>query len=153
MVLRRPVRYPKAGTPPEHLRRDRHTGVEQIENGYEPDGEAVLPPARHEISDVNGRLALIVFPGMLVLLVLSIFLARWIYPHAVVDRRLPESPPVMPAPRLQSDPAADMRTFLKAELDRLNSRGWDDKAKGEGHIPIEDAMRRIAASGIPDWPK
>jgi hypothetical protein len=46
-----------------------------------------------------------------------------------------------------------MRTFLAAELARLNSSGWDDKSKGLGHIPIDDAMRQIAASGIPDWPK
>lgn len=153
LSLPKPSRYPKAGTPPAHLRRNRPTRAARIENGYDPDAKAELPPARHELSDVNGRLALVVFPGMLAVLVLCIFLARWIYPHAVIDRRLPEPPPTVPAPRLQSDPATDMQNFLKAELARLNSRGWDDKAKGEGHIPIEDAMHRIAASGIPDWPK
>ncbi len=46
-----------------------------------------------------------------------------------------------------------MQKFRAAELARLNSAGWDDQAKGIGHIPIDDAMRRVAASGIPDWPK
>ena len=61
--------------------------------------------------------------------------------------------PDYPSPKLQGNPAADMLAFRTAELARLNSFGWDDQAKGIGHIPIDDAMRQIAASGIPDWPK
>jgi len=102
---------------------------------------------------VDGSYALLAFPAILAVLLLSVLLARWIYPGAVTDRRMPTEPPTVPAPRLQYDPAADMRTFLKIELARLNSGGWDDQARGEGHIPIDEAMRRIAASGIPDWPK
>jgi hypothetical protein len=115
--------------------------------------ERVLPPARYERSDVTTRSALIAFPALLVALLASVLLVRWLYPGTAVDRRLPTALPAYPAPRLQTDPAADMQRFLKDELARLNSRGWDDKAKGEGHIPIDEAMRRIAASGIPDWPK
>ncbi len=80
-------------------------------------------------------------------------LVRWIYPGSAIDRRLPTAPPVFPSPRLQADPQADMQHFLATELARLNSGGWDDQANGVGHIPIDDAMRRIAASGIADWPK
>jgi hypothetical protein len=115
--------------------------------------EPVLPPARHEHSDVTVRSALIAFPLILMGLLVSILLVRWIYPGVTIDRRLPTALPVYPEPRLQPDPAADMQRFLKAELGRLNSGGWDDKAKGQGHIPIDAAMRQIAASGIPDWPK
>jgi hypothetical protein len=119
----------------------------------EPTRPGVLPPARYEPSDVTTRSALIAFPVILVGLLASVLLVRWLYPGAAVDRRLPTALPVYPAPRLQTDPAADMQRFLKAELGRLNSRGWDDQAKGQGHIPIDEAMHRIAASGIPDWPK
>ena len=115
--------------------------------------EPVLPPARYEQSDVTTRSALIAFPLILVGLLASVLLVRWIYPGTAVDRRLPTALPVFPSPRLQADPQADMQKFLTAELARLNSAGWDDEAKGVGHIPIQDAMRRIAASGIPDWPK
>jgi hypothetical protein len=115
--------------------------------------EPILPPARYEHSDATSRSALIAFPAILAGLLVSVLLVWWIYPSAIVDRRLLSPIPPYPAPRLQSDPAADMHRFREAELARLNSFGWDDRAKGIGHIPIDDAMRRIAASGIPDWPK
>jgi hypothetical protein len=118
-----------------------------------PEPEPILPPARYEHTDVTARSALIAFPLILVGLLASVLLVWWMYPSTTVDRRLPTALPLFPQPRLQTDPAADMQRFLKAELSRLNSGGWDDKAKGQGHIPIEDAMRRIAAAGIPDWPK
>lgn len=115
--------------------------------------EPVLPPARYEQSDVTSRSALIAFPLILVGLLVSVLLVFWIFPGASIDRRLTEPLPIYPSPRLQADPGADMRRFRAAELARLNSSGWDDHAKGIGHIPIDDAMRRIAAAGIPDWPK
>jgi len=115
--------------------------------------DPILPPARYEHSDVRSRAALIAFPAILGALLLSLLLVWWIYPGTTVDRRLPSPIPLYPAPRLQFDPAADMRKFGDTELARLNSGGWDDQAKGLGHIPIDDAMHRVAASGIPDWPK
>jgi hypothetical protein len=113
----------------------------------------MLPPARHERADATARAALIAFPAVLAGLLLSVLLVWWIFPGTATDRRLPSPIPNEPAPRLQSDRAADMQRFRAAELARLNSLGWDDRAKGIGHIPIDDAMRRIAAAGIPDWPK
>lgn len=115
--------------------------------------EPILPPARREQSDVTARAAAVAFPAMLLTLLAIIFLARWLFPGAAIDRRLGAQLPIYPSPRLQVDPAADMQHFLATELARLNSRGWDDRSKGQGHIPIDEAMQRIAASGIPDWPK
>ena len=115
--------------------------------------EPMLTPSRYERTDVSSRAVLIALPAILVGVLLSALLVLWIYPGTTVDRRLPTPPPPYPSPRLQSDPAVDMAKFRSAELARLNGRGWDDRANGIGHIPIEEAMRRIAASGIADWPK
>jgi hypothetical protein len=115
--------------------------------------DPVLPPARYEHSDVTSRAALIAFPIILVGLLAAVLLVRWIYPGTAVDRRFTLPLPSFPPPRLQADPAADMRKFLGEELARLNSSGWDDQASERGHISIGEAMRRIATSGIPDWPK
>ena len=114
--------------------------------------EPVMPPAEREETDLKVRSVVIAFPLLLLGLVATIAIAGWIFPVSVVDRRLPSELPEYPAPHLQSDPQADMARFLKSELARLNTGGWDDPAKTKGHIPIDDAMRRIAASGIPDWP-
>jgi hypothetical protein len=46
-----------------------------------------------------------------------------------------------------------MRSFLQGELSQLNSSSWVDRAVGIAHIPITDAMNRIAQEGIPDWLK
>jgi hypothetical protein len=115
--------------------------------------EPALPPARYERTDISLRAVLIAFPLILLALLGAVILARLIYPQAAVDRRLPSRLPDYPGPRLQTDPQADMARFLKTEQARLNGAGWDDTAKTRGHIPIDDAMRRLAASGIPDWPK
>jgi hypothetical protein len=115
--------------------------------------EPILPPARFEPADASSRAALIAFPAILAGLLLSVLLVWWIYPETTADRRLPSPIPPYPSPRLQSDSAADLWKFRAVELARLNSFGWDDEAKGSGHIPIDDAMRRVVASGIPDWPK
>jgi hypothetical protein len=54
---------------------------------------------------------------------------------------------VPPAPRLQTLPAQDMGAF-RAEEDRtLTTYGWVDEGAGTVHIPIEEAMRRLAERG------
>ena len=45
-----------------------------------------------------------------------------------------------------------MARFYAEEMQRLNGTGWIDKAKGTVHIPIADAMRKVAEEGIPGWP-
>jgi hypothetical protein len=53
------------------------------------------------------------------------------------------------SPRLQVDPEADLAALNRAAEARLNSFGWIDRGAGIAHIPIEDAMRRLAERG---WP-
>ena len=107
--------------------------------------EPTLPPARHERRDVEFHHLLIGFAGTLAVVLACTLLVIAIYPSAVVDRWLPQPPAAYPEPRLQSSPQADLQRFLAAERARLDSAGSD-------HIPIEEAMQRIAHHGIPDWP-
>jgi hypothetical protein len=88
----------------------------------------------------------------LAVLLLSVLLVMWIYPSVVVDRRIAGPLPQYPAPRLQTDPATDMRRFLAKEMTQLNSSGWIDRAQGVAHIPIDEAMQRTVRQGIADWP-
>jgi hypothetical protein len=90
--------------------------------------------------------------GVLLVLVGAIFVLKWAYPDAVSDvsRRLEVEPP---APRLQIDPAADLAKFRAEEEQRLQGTYWIDKPKGIVHIPIEQAMRKLARDGIPGFPK
>ena len=54
-----------------------------------------------------------------------------------------------PEPRLQIHAEADLQAFLAEQNARLQSSGWVDQAQDRGHIAIEEAMRLIAAQGLP----
>jgi hypothetical protein len=72
---------------------------------------------------------------------------------------LPQGPPPVPAeagqPKigiLEQPMFENMRTAeeLRAEqLERLGSYGWVDRATGTIHIPIEEAMKRVAGGRRP----
>jgi hypothetical protein len=116
------------------------------------DAEKLIPNARHEHSDIGERFIWVAAASMLGLLVGCALLTRWLYPQSLSDATLTPPLPVYPAPRLQSDPPADMRTFHALEMRKLDSTGWVDEAHGVVHIPIADAMRIVGEEGIPGWP-
>jgi hypothetical protein len=114
--------------------------------------ERALPPARHETDDVTPRLiaGLLLLAGALLLLLIG--LAFLMFPAEVKDARFTRPFPAWPEPSLQASPRADMGRFYAAEMQHLNSAGWQDRAAGTVHIPIDQAMRAVAAEGIPGWP-
>ena len=66
------------------------------------------------------------------------------YPLAVnTPTRLPA------APRLQQFPRNELYTFRNEERDRLQTYGWESKAAGTVHIPIEEAMKLMVERGLP----
>lgn len=59
------------------------------------------------------------------------------------EERLP------PEPRIQANPAGDLKT-LRAEEDAiLTTYGWVDKANGVVRLPIDVAMQKTLAEGLP----
>jgi len=114
--------------------------------------EETLPPARYEREDVTFRFVLCGAALVVAVLLVSMFGIIWLYPSIRQDHRVPAALPVYPTPRLQSNPSADLGHFEAQELSHLNSSGWVDRSKGIVHIPIEEAMHRIVAQGITDWP-
>jgi len=116
------------------------------------DTEKLIPDARHERTDIGERFIWAAAALLLGLLIGCALLARWLYPQSLSDATLILPLPVYPAPRLQPDPAADMRAFHAQELRQLDSTGWVDQAHGVVHIPIADAMRIVEREGIPGWP-
>jgi hypothetical protein len=55
------------------------------------------------------------------------------------------------SPALQRFPEADLAAFHRKEDEELTTLGWVDRARGIARIPVEDAMRILAARGLPDW--
>lgn len=115
--------------------------------------EHKLPSSRREPSDLPFRIFALSGLGVLVLLVLMGVVIWFFFRGSMQDQASMKPVPEFPAPSLQRSPPEDMSAFLKQQMAWLNSTGWIDKDKGIVHIPIHDAMKKIADQGIPDWPK
>ena len=110
------------------------------------------PKTAYEKSDWPlGTIGLVLL-GTLIFLVIAPFVLIGAFPRAVSDvsRALTVEPP---QPRLQTDPSEDLARFLADEDKRLNTYYWIDKKKGIVHIPIEQAMRKLAEEGIDGFPR
>lgn len=121
-----------------------------------PDGtprpESRNPGVAFERSDWALRPVALVYVGTVVLLVVSSLVLTVAYPNSLRDvgRAVRIAPP---GPRLQTDAEGDLRRFRAEEDKRLNSYYWINKSTGLVHIPIEQAMRKLATTGIPSFSK
>ena len=114
----------------------------------------------YERRDANIR-ALINFGiGLAVLVVVVIFLMRWMF--GFVSKEEPLGPPptpfenartLPPQPRLQVEPHVDLKAYCEEQVKDLNSYGWVDQKAGVVHIPIERAMQLIAQRGLTTTPR
>ncbi len=116
--------------------------------GYQPEN----PNTAFELSDWSPGPVALVYIGILTLLAISCFVLIAAYPGALsdVDRHLRIAPP---GPRLQTDPEDAMRLFRADEEKLLNTYYWIDKQKGIVHIPIAEAMKKLASKGAPGFPE
>jgi hypothetical protein len=106
----------------------------------------------YEPSDWSIGPVALVYAGLIVLLVISCTVLIAAYPRALPDvsRDLRTAPP---GPRLQTNPGADLQRFRAEEQKRLDTYYWVDRQKGIVHIPIEQAMKKLAETGIPGFPQ
>jgi hypothetical protein len=49
-----------------------------------------------------------------------------------------------PEPHLQANPEVELAHLRQANRDRLNAWGWVDRSAGVAHMPIEEAISRLA---------
>ncbi len=57
------------------------------------------------------------------------------------------SGPLPAVPRLESAPQIDRVAYFAEKDKRLHGYGWVDRDAGIAHIPVEQAMRMLAARG------
>lgn len=104
-------------------------------------------PADYERSDAPpGLLAALgaLIAGTIIALMIAL---AFLYPNSLRDRPKGPLQSLPPQPRLQVAPRSDLVRYEQAENERLHSYGWTDRASGQVHIPIETAMRQVAAQG------
>lgn len=127
---------------------------ERNSSGAAPAGNAQPenPTTDFEPTDWSLRPVALIYVAIPALLVVSCFVLIVAYPNALpdVDRTLHIAPP---GPRLQIDAASDLQKFRADEERRLNTYYWIDRDKGIVHIPIENAMKKLATTGAPGFPK
>ena len=114
--------------------------------------ERILPPARHEFRDVRFRYVLAGASFVALAIAIVLLSAWWLYPETMTDQFVTQPLPRFANPRLQSSPRLDMDKFRAQQLQQLNGVYWLDQAHGVVHLPIDDAMRKVAEEGIADWP-
>jgi len=114
--------------------------------------EPKLPPARREATDIEPRVVAILGGVTLGMLVFALVAVWAIFPNTLKDRSLAGPVPTIADPQLQTSPPKDMAAFRAEETQALESYGWVDRAHGLVHVPIEAAMKKLAADGIPGWP-
>lgn len=65
---------------------------------------------------------------------------------------LSESPQLPPEPRLQAVPRLDLKSLREGEEKVLTTAAWVDPDHGVARIPIADAIKIVAAKGLPSKP-
>jgi hypothetical protein len=113
----------------------------------------------YEHSDIDVRI-IVGFGAALALAALLILVLVWllfgVYGRlntVAYPREFPMVQPgqlrLPPAPRLQETPRADLQAFLRKEDAVLGGYTWIDKPTGAVRIPIDRAMQRVLAQGLP----
>ena len=106
----------------------------------------------YEPSDWNVPAIASVMAMLLVLIAIAIFALRLGFDTAASDVRRSLTVE-MPRPALQTDPRQDLAQLRAREEWKLNTYYWVDKQNGIVHIPIAEAMKRLAAKGIDGFPQ
>jgi len=131
-----------------------------LRQAHEGASDPIAPETRFEPRDIN--VVAVLFVGLGLLLVLWIVVVG-LYPlFAYFEHQRAETPrmpasarahPLPPEPRIQADPHRDWQDMLAYENYQLNGYHWINKAQGIVSMPIEEAMKIIAARGIPPQPQ
>ena len=116
------------------------------------DRAARNPETAYERSDWNVPAIAIVMAMLLVLVAIAVLALRLGFDTAASDVHRSLSV-AMPQPALQTDPRSDLAQLRAREERLLNTYYWVDRDKGIVHIPIAEAMKRLAAKGIDGFPQ
>lgn len=130
-----------------------------MDHGPDPDLQAPAHPGDgHETTDISLRPLILFVFGLVGSMTLVFLIVRGQF-SLYEDRQSPGQEPIGPLPglerqptsepRLQEAPAIDMERLRQQDLARLTSEGWVDKNAGIARISIDDAMRILAAKGLP----
>jgi hypothetical protein len=105
------------------------------------------PETSYESSDWHVPAIAMVLAMLLVLVAIAMWALYFGFRTAALDVQRSLSV-AMPPPALQTDPQQDLAQLRAREEQLMNTYYWIDRDKGIVHIPIAEAMRRVATKGI-----
>jgi len=120
--------------------------------GAMSDRAARNPETAYENSDWHVPAIGIVLAMLLVLVAVAVIALYLGFRTAAsdVERSLTVA---MPQPALQATPQQDLAQLRAREEQLLNTYYWVDRDKGIVHIPITEAMKRLATQGVDGFPQ
>ena len=132
--------------------------IESATQPPRPEPEPSHEDTHFEASDISGRGVFSVGLGVLVGTWILTGLLYFYLAYLAHDRARTSPPPLPvagrlealpPEPRLQQSPPRDLKALRTREDWEINHYHWIDKTHGTVAIPIEQAIRIVAAQGIP----
>ncbi|HQU47234.1 MAG TPA: hypothetical protein PK867_30805 [Pirellulales bacterium] len=122
----------------------------------QPTPSAESLQAKHETSDVHSKPLMLSALGLAAAVALVCLFLIWFFDRLEgwAHRRDPQLSPlvgsqVAPPPRLQENPAGDLKRMRAAEDQALYSYRWIDKERGVVQLPVERAMELLLEEGLP----
>lgn len=111
----------------------------------------------YEKSDANPRSLVYFTLTMAAILAATCVSLIWLFKHyektenpgSFVAAPFSGTRPLPPPPRIQSNPALDMQSYLQSQQSLLNSYGWIDRQNGIVRLPMDRAMELLLERGLP----
>ena len=116
------------------------------------------PEVRYEQSDVRAGAIVRFAIGLVLVVGVSAAVLLGLFKLFARQQRRQDPPPpplaqdagrLPPGPRLQAAPLQDLEQLRAEEEKELTSYGWADRKAGIVHIPIDEAIKVVAARGRP----
>jgi hypothetical protein len=106
-------------------------------------GSRIMP----QPPDVSTGIVIIAVAGFLIFVAITMVVLFFYLRAGAPDALRQTVEDQFPKPALQKNPQDDLKRFELEQRTALSGYGWVDRSKGLARIPIDEAMRIIAARG------
>jgi hypothetical protein len=116
-------------------------------------------PEGYEHADANVRS--IYYLGVSLAILIAAVMWAMVYTYNFFAKHESLGPPASPfenqrelppQPRLQPQPATDLKHYCEMEQQQLSTYGWVDQHNGVVRIPVDRAMEMVLQNGLPARP-
>ena len=113
------------------------------------------PNPGFETTDADPRPLVVFLVGLVALIGVSLLASSWLEDlfagsgETATSHPMEEARPTPTGPLLQATPGDEAREVARQERELLASYGWIDRENGLVRVPIDVAIERVLARGLP----